>query len=108
VRVQHQRPAAAGSSNAPDHVRAAGCELVVLALDPALGEPAGDEPGELGLAGAAGDERRVYRLDRDELLEQRTQAGTVKQSESRNQRISPGRFGMLRYSITFRTLRRPV
>ena len=70
MRVQQQRAPSGLPADAPDHVGAGVAELLVLDLDPLMREPASDEAGDLGLPSAAGNKRRVDRVDRDELLEQ--------------------------------------
>jgi hypothetical protein len=50
VRVEHQRCAAAGAARDADDARPAGLRLVDGHLEAMLGEPAGDERGDLVLA----------------------------------------------------------
>ena len=67
VRVEHQRRAAAGAPRDADDARPAGERLVDGDVEPPIGEPRGDEGGDLGLAGPARHERRVDGVDRHEL-----------------------------------------
>ena len=78
VPVQEQRAAAARAAHATDDVCAARRELVDLDLDAPLLEPRGDEARDLRLARAACDERRVDRLDRNQILEQRPHAPSLR------------------------------
>ena len=66
VGVEHQRAAAAGALGRGDHARAAGCGLVDLRGEAGVVQPALHERGDLRLASAAGDERGVDRVDRDQ------------------------------------------
>ena len=70
VRVQEQRAAAARPPDAADDVHAARRELLELDLDTARCEPLCDEAADLRLPRSAGHERRVHRLDRDELRDE--------------------------------------
>src|SRR6478752_723011 len=65
--AQAQRAPAAGAARDPDHVRAAGLDDLDLRLHARFLEPACDEAGDLELAGAAGHEPGIDRVDRDQL-----------------------------------------
>jgi hypothetical protein len=67
VCVQHERAAAAGAARDRDDVRPAGSELRERRLEAGPLAPLRDEPRQRELTGAAFDDVRVDRLDRDEL-----------------------------------------
>ena len=67
VAVEQQRAPAAGPAGNPDHVRAAGRDDLDVRLHAGRLEPAGDEARDLQLAGAAGYELGIDRVDRDQL-----------------------------------------
>jgi hypothetical protein len=70
VRVEHERRPAAGAAGDGDDARAPGLRLVDRDVEAVVGQPGGDEGGDLGLAGAPGDERGVHGVDRNEVGEQ--------------------------------------
>ena len=70
VAAQQQRAPAARAARADEHARPAGRRLEHVGLQPGVARPAGDERGDLALAGAAGHERRVDGVDRDEVREE--------------------------------------
>jgi hypothetical protein len=67
VAVEHQRAPAAAAARAADDRRAPGRGLDHVHVEARAGHPSGGEAHHLRLAGAAGDERRVDRVDRDEV-----------------------------------------
>ncbi len=66
VRAEEERAAAATPAGGRDRVGAAGRDLLDAGVQAALAHPAGRERGDLGLAGAAGHELRVDRVDLDQ------------------------------------------
>lgn len=83
MRIEHQRAAAPTPGDARDDVGARIAEVVVLGRDALPVEPLGDEARDLGFARPAGNERRVDRLDPDELAEQLLYLARVKQEAPR-------------------------
>jgi hypothetical protein len=70
VGVEHERGPTAAAAGDGDDARPAGLRLDDRDVEAAVGQPGGDEGGDLALAGAPGDEGGVHGVDRDEVGEQ--------------------------------------
>ena len=70
VATQQQGPPAAPAAGANHHARTARGSLQDLDLQPDIARPGGDEGRDLALARAPGHQRRIDRVDRDQLREE--------------------------------------
>jgi hypothetical protein len=81
VAAEQERPPAAATGRANQHARPPWGVLEQFGMQPVVVCPTRDERGDLRLAGATGDERRVDGVDCDEPREQLGELGAQRRRQ---------------------------